>query len=569
MKNTLKLTLTLGALVLALVLASCQSLLDPPAAPGTSAEESTVKAEVTVEPAETNQPADTAEPDETAAPADTDELGETASPTETAEPETTEPETTEPELSIPKQPLSALVANGKAVFKGHDPNTQVYSNTMGDYRVHLGIDVATDLNAEVYALYDGTVTNIWEDNLMGHCLALDHGNGLVSIYKNLSGSYPANVAEGATVQAGQAVGYVGESALMEMADEPHLHFEMALNDLSVNPADYLEGIQAPTPDEPETDKPTPENPEINFPRKPLSALVANGKAIFKGHDPNTQVYSNTMGDYRIHLGIDVATDMNAEVYALYDGTVEKIWADAMMGHCLAINHGNGLMSFYKNLSGSYPAGVEVGATVTAGQAVGYVGDSAMIEIADEPHLHFEMTLDGLTVNPANYLEGIQASTPDEPETNGPENDNPELNLPKQPLSALVANGTTVFKKHDPNTQVYSNTMGDYRVHLGIDVTADLNAEVYTLYDGTVENIWEDIMEGYCLAINHGNGFISIYKNLSGSYPAGVEVGATVTAGQAVGYVGDSAMIEIADEPHLHFEMTLNGDTVNPLDYLNE
>ena len=77
------------------------------------------------------------------------------------------------------------------------------------------------------------------------------------------------------------------------------------------------------------------------------------------------------------------------------------------------------------------------------------------------------------------------------------------------------------------------------------------------------------MEGYCLAINHGNGLISIYKNLSGSYPAGVEVGATVTAGQAVGYVGDSAMIEIADEPHLHFEMTLNGDTANPLDYLNE
>jgi murein DD-endopeptidase MepM/ murein hydrolase activator NlpD len=123
----------------------------------------------------------------------------------------------------------------------------------------------------------------------------------------------------------------------------------------------------------------------------------------KPHSPDELIYSNTMGDFRPHPGIDVATDMNAEVYALYDGTVEKIWADSMMGHCLAINHGNGLMSFYKNLSDSYPAGVEVGATVTAGQAVGYVGDSAIIEIADEPHLHFEMTLNGEQVNPLDYL----------------------------------------------------------------------------------------------------------------------------------------------------------------------
>ena len=77
------------------------------------------------------------------------------------------------------------------------------------------------------------------------------------------------------------------------------------------------------------------------------------------------------------------------------------------------------------------------------------------------------------------------------------------------------------------------------------------------------------MLGHCLTVNHGNGLVSVYKNLTGSYPAGVEIGAPVKAGQAVGYVGDSAMIEIADEPHLHFEMTLNGEQVDPLDYLNE
>ena len=561
MKNLVKFGLTIGILAFALVLASCQSLLEPLPSE-TTAEVSTAKPEVTVEPGETVDPGETAEPDETAAPADTDEPGETASPTETAE-----PETTEPELNIPKQPLSNLVSGG-TVIKPHSPDEPIYSSTMGDYRNHLGIDVAVSPDSEVFALYDGTVENIWEDAMMGHCLAINHGNGLMSFYKNLSGSYPAEVKEGATVKAGQVLGNVGDSAMIEIAEEPHLHFEMTLNGEQVDPANYLEGAQMPRPEEPETDEPIPDDPAIRFDKQPLSALVSNG-SICKYHDPALQVFNQTTNDYRVHLGIDVATDMNAEVYALYDGTVEKIWEDIMEGYCLAINHGNGLVSFYKNLSGSYPAGVEVGAKIQAGQVLGYVGDSAVVEMADEPHLHFEMTLNGEQVNPADYLEGIQAPEPDEPETNGPENDNPELNLPKQPLSALVANGTTVFKKHDPNLQVYSNTMGDYRIHLGIDVATDMNAEVYALYDGTVENIWEDIMEGYCLAINHGNGLISIYKNLSGSYPAGVEVGATVTAGQAVGYVGDSAMIEIADEPHLHFEMTLNGEQVNPLDYLNE
>ena len=188
----------------------------------------------------------------------------------------------------------------------------------------------------------------------------------------------------------------------EVADYtlPHESVEVLLDRQLIKRIELTE--QAPTPDEPETDEPAPENPEISFDKQSLSALVSGG-SIFKYHDPNTQVYSNTMGDYRVHLGIDVATALNSEVYALYDGTVSKIWEDSMMGHCLAIDHGHGLISIYKNLSGSYPAGIEVGATITAGQAVGYVGDSAMIEIADEPHLHFEMSLNGDTANPLDYL----------------------------------------------------------------------------------------------------------------------------------------------------------------------
>jgi murein DD-endopeptidase MepM/ murein hydrolase activator NlpD len=68
-------------------------------------------------------------------------------------------------------------------------------------------------------------------------------------------------------------------------------------------------------------------------------------------------------------------------------------------------------------------------------------------------------------------------------------------------------------------------------------------------------------------ITHKDNVKSVYQNLSPE--ASVSVGKTVLAGEKIGTVGDSAIIEIADEAHLHFEMLVNGVSVNPLDYLSE
>ncbi|MBQ8716578.1 MAG: M23 family metallopeptidase, partial [Clostridia bacterium] len=65
----------------------------------------------------------------------------------------------------------------------------------------------------------------------------------------------------------------------------------------------------------------------------------------------------------------------------------------------------------------------------------------------------------------------------------------------------------------------------------------------------------------------GNAY-TIYKNLSVTLPDSVKVGAAVKAGDVIGTIGESAMVEIADEPHLHLEMTVNGLQVDPTDYLD-
>ncbi len=139
------------------------------------------------------------------------------------------------------------------------------------------------------------------------------------------------------------------------------------------------------------------------------ALPVNGN-LTKGHDSSLQVWSDTMGDYRIHLGIDIAAAENAPVYAVADGKVSKIWDDALMGRCVAIEHEGDVYTIYKNLSETMAAGITTGAEVQCGQQIGHVGETAISELADEPHVHLEMTVGGLAVDPVDYMSDESKAT---------------------------------------------------------------------------------------------------------------------------------------------------------------
>ena len=123
--------------------------------------------------------------------------------------------------------------------------------------------------------------------------------------------------------------------------------------------------------------------------------------VSKSYSVDVLVYSDTMEDYRTHSGIDICAGTGESVMAAADGVVSEVYAHPMMGYTVVVRHDGSAETVYQNLAEDIA--VSIGDTVKSGEVIGAVGDSALIEIAEEPHLHFELRVDGKTVNPLDYI----------------------------------------------------------------------------------------------------------------------------------------------------------------------
>jgi murein DD-endopeptidase MepM/ murein hydrolase activator NlpD len=187
---------------------------------------------------------DKIEIDDTGKPTETQQKDPplTNRPTDTQKPADTQKPPADTSASVDvtdKMPAFVLPVSG-VLSQKHDPDMQVHSPTMNDLRVHLGIDIVTEAGAAVYSAADGTVSRIWEDTLMGNCIMIKHSGDCYTIYKNLSETLPEGITEGASVRSGQLIASVGDSAMVEIGEEPHLHFEMTVADLMVDPLEYFD-----------------------------------------------------------------------------------------------------------------------------------------------------------------------------------------------------------------------------------------------------------------------------------------------------------------------------------------
>ena len=135
--------------------------------------------------------------------------------------------------------------------------------------------------------------------------------------------------------------------------------------------------------------------------------------IIKEWSADVPVFSNTMEDYRLHLGVDISAASGTPVYAVADGTVESVEFHPMMGQTVVITHASGYKSVYQNMQTAVSSGIQAGAAVKAGDAIGAVGDTALVEISEDPHLHFELYKDDVCTNPLAHF----TVTPIDPSTN--------------------------------------------------------------------------------------------------------------------------------------------------------
>ena len=113
----------------------------------------------------------------------------------------------------------------------------VYSETLEEWVTHNGIDIKADKTTVVKAAEAGVVKSIKNDPRYGLTIVIEHDNTYQTVYSNLLTS--EFVVEGETVEKGQSIGTVGNSAVFEIADEPHLHFEILKDSIAIDPSIYI------------------------------------------------------------------------------------------------------------------------------------------------------------------------------------------------------------------------------------------------------------------------------------------------------------------------------------------
>jgi len=111
----------------------------------------------------------------------------------------------------------------------------------GEGAFHSAIDISVPYGTPVHAAADGIVTFAEIMNGYGNLIDLDHGHGLTTRYGHLSGFA---VTDGQHVHRGQVIGYVGATG---RATSPHLHYEVRIQDVPVNPHKYLRTTTAQLP----------------------------------------------------------------------------------------------------------------------------------------------------------------------------------------------------------------------------------------------------------------------------------------------------------------------------------
>ncbi len=166
------------------------------------------------------------------------------------------------------------------------------------------------------------------------------------------------------------------------------------------------------------------------------------------------------------------------------------------------------------------------------------------------------------------IEDFTVKAPEEPSTAAVFDNDAESVSEKEEAAAEiefhVPLKNAMGKDYSMGVPVFSETMKDYRTHNGVDFKGVKGESVSTVAEGTVISVTKDNLHGNTVTVDHGNGIISQVSGLADE--ALVAEGTYVYSDTIIGVVGEIP-VESQDDSHIHLEMRVNGELVDPLEIM--
>lgn len=123
------------------------------------------------------------------------------------------------------------------ILKDYSDSELMYNATLKRWEAHKALDLSATDGANVMAVADGRVTQVYTNYLEGTVVVIEHANNMKSLYSSLN--QDVSVKVGDNVKLGDVIGKVGNTANGEHSDGAHLHFEFFRDGVKVNPNEYI------------------------------------------------------------------------------------------------------------------------------------------------------------------------------------------------------------------------------------------------------------------------------------------------------------------------------------------
>lgn len=185
------------------------------------------------------------------------------------------------------------------------------------------------------------------------------------------------------------------------AENPQLSEPLPVASGNVQTPDVQAVATGPAEQLPNPTVPNPSSSEPTEEKKPMKTVRPVDGAVLAPYSMEALSYNETTRDWRVHNGMDIAAEAGTKVCAAAAGTVYTVYDDDTMGTTVVITHEDGYTTRYCSLDAE--TSVKAGDTVEAGQTIGTVGNTALLETAIGDHLHFSVSCDGTPVDPEEFL----------------------------------------------------------------------------------------------------------------------------------------------------------------------